>query len=134
MDTPLSVMKERFGDKAKLVAAVEKLAAGDLWVDRVSGKTLTRVSNAKLLRLHDVLTAAKKEFGTRKKLVSEIATLRSRDKDDGLKARLEAFPLPRLMDEHRSAALRAARAKGKAPAAPKKRVARTKKAKAKAKA
>jgi hypothetical protein len=34
--TPLSVVKERFQSKEKLVAAVEKLATEDLWLGRVN--------------------------------------------------------------------------------------------------
>ncbi len=136
MKTPLTVVKERFGDKEKLVAAVEKLASGDLWIDRVGEKTLSRVSNAKLLRLHDVLESAKKDFGSRKKLIAAILELENRSKDDGLKTRLEGYPLPRLMDTHRSATKRAAAraAKAKQPVAAKKKPARSRKAQAKAKA
>ena len=55
MKSPLNLVKERFGDKASLVAAVEKLATDDLWLDRVSeDKGLKRVSKAKLLHLHEV--------------------------------------------------------------------------------
>lgn len=134
MKTPLAVVKERFGDKQKLVAAVEKLASGDLWLDRVGDKELARVSNAKLLRLHDVLETAKKNFGSRDKLIASILELENRGKDDGFKSRLGAFPLPRLMDAHRSATKRAATrtAKAEQPKPEKKRVARTRKAKAKA--
>ncbi|MEN9581906.1 MAG: hypothetical protein RJA70_4915 [Pseudomonadota bacterium] len=136
MKSPLSVVKERFGDKQKLVAAVEKLAVGDLWIDRLSDKELARVSNTKLLKLHDVLSTATKDFGSRAKLVSAILELEKRTKDDGLKARLESYPLPRLADAHAAARKRAAKAKAApAPVATeKKRVARTKKAKAKASA
>ena len=53
MTTPLAAVKDKFGDKAKLVAAVEALTKGDdLWVSRVNeNKGLAHVSNAKLLRL-----------------------------------------------------------------------------------
>ena len=62
--SPLTVAKQRFDitdkdpaearkkAKAKLVAEVEKLAKGDLWIDRTNDdKGLEHVSNAKLLRL-----------------------------------------------------------------------------------
>lgn len=108
MKSPLSEVKERFGDKAKLVAAVEALAKGDLWLDRVSDqKSLAHVSNQKLLKLHDTLTQAKKEFGTRAKLVGAILEVSKRGQDAGLKQRLERYPLPRLLDAHRSATRRA---------------------------
>ena len=71
--TPVSQVKERFESKDKLVAAVQKLATAELWSDRVNAaKGLGRVSNAKLVRLHDTLTDAKKRFGSRDKLISSI--------------------------------------------------------------
>lgn len=129
--TPIALVKERFGDKAKLVAAVEKLATKDLWLDRVSQeKGLGRISNAKLLRLHASLEDVKKRFGTRDKLIAEIRNLEKRDKDDGYKTRLEGYPLPRLLDLHQAATKRSA--KPAKPAAPKKsKPVRTKKARAK---
>ncbi len=132
MKSPLSVVKEQFGDKAKLVSAVEKLATDDLWLDRISEeKGLAHVSNAKLLKLHAALTLAKSEFGSRSKLIASILELESRSKDSGYQARLEKFALPRLLDLHRSVARRAKRIQA-APTSPKKpRVARSKKAKAK---
>lgn len=121
--TPLALVKERFGDKAKLVAAIQSLATKDLWLDRVnSEKGLGRVSNEKLLRLHAALESAKKDFGTRDKLIAAISELEKRTKDDGYKARLAGYPLPRLLDLHGAAKLRSERAAKKAApaAAPKK--------------
>ncbi len=133
--TPLALVKERFGDKAKLVAAVEKLATQDLWLDRVNeDKGLGRVSNAKLIRLHDALEDAKKRFGSRTKLIAAILDVEKRTKDEGYKARLEGYPLPRLVDIHDASQKRAKGAEGKPAPAKKKKVARSKKAKAKAKA
>lgn len=132
MKTPLLVVKERFGDKEKLVAEVEKLAKTDLWLDRVSeDKGLSKVSNAKLLHLHDVLTTASKEFGSRKKLIDSILELENRAKDAGLRDRLEGQPLPRLMDTHRAASKRAARRQAAPAPAKAKKVARSRKAQAK---
>jgi hypothetical protein len=135
MSSPVNVVKERFGDKAKLVAAIEKLAKSDLWLDRINDeKGLSRVSNAKLLHLHDTLSAASKEFGSRKKLIDAILELENRKKDAGLREKLEARPLPMLLDLHRAAQKHAkARAAAPKPAA-KKKLARSKKAQAKAKA
>lgn len=97
--SPLTVVKERFGDKAKLVLAVEKLATKDLWLDRVNAdRGLGMISNQKLLRLHAALEDAQKRFGTRAKLIDAILALESRSKDAGFKARLEKYPLPRLLD------------------------------------
>jgi hypothetical protein len=103
MKAPQSVMKDKFGDKKKLVAAVEKFTGDDLWVARTNkDKGLAHVSNAKLLRLHATFSAVKEKFGTRAKLIDAIVTLEKRTKDAGYKTRLEAYPVPRLWDMYRS--------------------------------
>jgi hypothetical protein len=136
---PLQAVKTRFGDKAKLVAAVTALTTDELWLGRLNDeKGLAKVSNAKLIRLHDVLSAVKKDFGSRAKLIEAILKLQKRDKDAGMKAKLEGYPTPRLVDLHGSASRRSKAAAKKAqakPAAPKakKKTARSKKAQAKAK-
>lgn len=137
--TPVQTVTERFQSKEKLVEAVTKLATAELWLDRTNAeKGFARISNAKLLRLHSVLEDAKKRFGSRDKLIAAILELEKRPKDAGYKARLSQFPLPRLIDQHDSAARRskrAAKAEKKAkPAVKAAKKARSKKAKAKAKA
>jgi large subunit ribosomal protein L21 len=121
--SPLASVKERFESKEKLVAAVEKLAGKDLWVDRVNAKKgLAKVSNAKLLRLHTILSHAKETFGTRDKLIASIVDLAKRTKDASYTTSLGSYALPRLLDLHRSlskASKRAAAAPAKAPKAPK---------------
>ncbi|HEY2410467.1 MAG TPA: hypothetical protein VGI10_30890 [Polyangiaceae bacterium] len=112
--SPVLVVKERFQSKDKLVEAVQKLATEDLWLDRVNGeKGLARVTNKKLVHLHDTLTDAKARFGSRAKLISAILELNKRVKDQGYEKLLGSYPLPRLLDLHASAA----RAAKKAPAA-----------------
>lgn len=134
--SPLAAAKKRFESKEKLVAAVQKLATGDLWIDRVNGvKGLARVSNAKLIRLHDVLADAKERFGTRDKLVSAIVELAKRTKDKDYAASLGKYPLPRLLDLHRSlsrSSKRASQAPAEKPAAKKKAAAPAAKTEAKA--
>jgi hypothetical protein len=126
--SPLASVKERFESKEKLVAAVEKLATKDLWVDRVSsGKGLAKVSNAKLLRLHTLLTQAKEGFGTRDKLVASIVELAKRAKDSGYAARVGEYPLPRLLDLHRALSRSSKRAAAAATKAPKTSAPKTKK-------
>jgi hypothetical protein len=106
--SPAAIVKQQFGDKAKLVAALGPLTTDDLWVNRVNeNKGLERVSNAKLLRLFGVLSAVKEKFGTRQKLVDAICEIEKRVKDDGFKKRLLDYPVPRLFDAYRSAAKRA---------------------------
>jgi hypothetical protein len=117
--SPLAATKDKFGDKAKLVAAVETFAkSDDLWLGRTNeNKGLAHVSNAKLLKLHATFTAVKAEFGTRAKLITAVCELEKR-KDAGYKTRLEAFPVPRLYDMYKSAKKRTDVA-AKAKAAPK---------------
>ena len=92
--SPLSIVKERFGDdpkkaKEKLVAAVKKVAGKDVWLDRLNEKKgLDHVSNKKLLHLEQVFEAVSKKVGSRDKLIGEIAKLQGRAKDDDYKARL----------------------------------------------
>jgi len=135
--TPLALVKERFGSKEKLVDAVEKLATNALWIDRHNEtKGLDSVANGKLLRLFDRLTEAKERFGSREKLIDAILELEKRAKDAGMKQRLGRYPVPRLLDLHRAAKRRAEAAKTPAakttPKPP--RLARSKKAQAKARA
>ncbi len=121
---PLALVKEQFGDKAKLVAAVEKFTGDDLWVARTNkDKGLAHVSNAKLLRLHATFSEVKEKFGTREKLIDAILEQMKRTKDAGMRQRLQAWPVPRLYDTYKSGAKRAAgatkAAAPKAEAAPK---------------
>jgi|SRR5688572_5323363 len=112
---PLRLVKDSFQSKEKLVEAVQKLATADLWIDRVnSEKGLARVANGKLVRLHAILTDAKQRFGSRDKLIAAILELEKRSKDAGYKARLEQYPLPRLLDAHQVAD-RKAKAKSEGP-------------------
>ncbi len=101
--SPVSVVKEKFGEKAKLVEAVKAFMTEDLWVNRLNEtKGLDRVSNAKLLRLHTTFSAVKGEFGSRAKLIDAILTFDGQGKDEGQRTRLNAFPVPRLYDLYRS--------------------------------
>jgi len=102
--SPLSIVKERFGDdpkkaKEKLVAAVKKAAGKDLWLDRLNeAKGLEHVSNKKLLHLEQVLEEVSKKVGSREKLIGEIVKLEGRSKDEGYKASLAAESTPSLWD------------------------------------
>jgi len=133
MANPLATVKDKFGDKAKLVAAVEAFTKDDLWLGRTNdGKGLARVSNAKLLRLHTIFTEVKAKFGTRDKLVAAVAELEKRTKDEGFKSRLAAWPVPRLWDAYRAAEKRAKpKTAAKKKAAPAAKAAPAKKAPAK---
>jgi hypothetical protein len=116
--TPLAIVKEKFGEKAKLVEALEKLTGEALWVSRTNkDKGLAHVSNAKLLRLHTTFTTVKEKFGTREKLIDAILELEKRTKDTGLRQKLLQWPVPRLYDAYKSAAKRHAPAAPRTPAA-----------------
>jgi len=106
--TPLAIVKDKFGEKAKLVEAIETLTKDGLWLSRSSeGKGLAHVSNAKLLRLHATFTEVKEKFGTREKLVDAVLEAEKRAKDTGLRQKLSEWPVPRLFDAYRSAQKRA---------------------------
>jgi len=114
MSTHLATAKERFESKEKLVVAVQELMTDDLWVARLSkdrggARDIKHVSNAKLLKLHALLTQVKEEFGSRTKLIDAILELEGHSKDAGYRARLEPYPVPRLYDLHQSAKRRAKR-------------------------
>lgn len=108
MKSPLTIVKEKFGDKAKLIEAVKGLATEDLWLSRTNkdqggDRDLANVSNAKLLRLHAILSEVKEAFGSRAKLIDSILELEKRSKDTGLRDRLGSYPVPRLYDLYKSA-------------------------------
>jgi hypothetical protein len=116
--SPLASVKEIFGDKAKLVSAVETLTSEELWVARTNkNKGLAHVSNAKLLRLHATLSQVKEKFGSREKLIDAILELLKRPKDAGLRQKFAAWPVPRLYDTYRATERRAAREVAAASAA-----------------
>lgn len=129
MKSPLAIVKDKFGDKSKLVEAVKAFGTEELWLGRTSadnsggqGRGLQHVSNAKLIRLHAVFTEVKAKFGTRAKLVEDILAAQKRSKDGDLKKKLETYPVPRLFDLYKSVTkgVKAAEAKAapKAEAAP----------------
>jgi hypothetical protein len=121
--TPMSLVKEKFGEKSKLVDALEKLTGDALWVSRTNkDKGLAHVSNAKLLRLHATFSEVKEKFGTREKLIDAILEVEKRTKDAGYREKLTEWPVPRLFDAYKSATKRTNTGgnKGAHSAAPKK--------------
>lgn len=119
--TPLAQVKEQFkaetakDAKKKLVAELEQFTkSDDLWVNRLNAdKGLAHASNAKLLRLHTIFTEVKAKFGTRAKLIEQIAEIEKRTKDEGYKTGLSAYPVPRLYDMWKSSTKRNAPKKPK---------------------
>jgi hypothetical protein len=112
MKSPLAIVKDKFGDKTKLVEAVKALATEELWLgrtnaDRGKDRGLEHVSNAKLLRLHAILSEVKEKFGTREKLIDALVAAENRTKDADIKKRFANWPVPRLYDAYKSATKRA---------------------------
>jgi hypothetical protein len=108
MPSPAQSVKDRFGDKEKLVDALKPFLGNDLWVGRENkDKGLGRISNGKLLRLYDTFSTVQSKWGTRGKLIDAILDLEGRAKDAGYKSVIEKWPVPRLYDRWKSAAKRA---------------------------
>ena len=98
-NSPLQTVKDKFKNKEGLLAAVKGLMTDELWLDRLnSDKGLDSVSNAKLLRLHAVLSEVKKQFGTRAKLIDAVLGQTKRGKDGDYKTTLQGLPTPRLFE------------------------------------
>ncbi|MBL8603888.1 MAG: hypothetical protein JNK72_18320 [Myxococcales bacterium] len=109
--TPLMQAKSLAGSKKDLVEKVKALATEAYWVDRTGERGLAGLSNAKLLRLHTVLTTVAKRFASRAALIEAVATAQGHGKDGDYKKSLEKHPLPRLWDALQSAERRAKKAK-----------------------
>jgi len=109
--TPLAEIKERFGSKENLVKELKTLFdKGDLFLDRLNAdKGLAHVANAKLIKLFDVAGEVKERFSTRAKLTEDLLKMLKREKDVGLKERLDKWGLPRLWDYYKAAAKRVKR-------------------------
>lgn len=107
--SPLQTLKKSWKNKAGLISEVKALATDDLWIGaRLNDdKGLDSVSNKKLLRLYDILSRVKKEFGSRTKLIDAIAAAQAGAKDADFKKSLERFSTPRLLDLLTSAQRRA---------------------------
>lgn len=108
MPSPAQTVKDRFGEKKKLVEALKPFLGNDLWVARENkDKGLGRISNGKLLRLYETFSTVQSKWGTRGKLIDAILDLEGRAKDAGFKSVIEKWPVPRLYDRWKSAAKRA---------------------------
>lgn len=113
--SPLTIVKERFGDdrkaaKSKLVKAVKDAAGKDLWLDRLNEEQgLEQVSNRKLLHLESVFAEVSKAVGSRKKLIEAIAEAHGKKSDADYKSALEGRPTPRLWDQYKALQKRSAK-------------------------
>jgi hypothetical protein len=101
-NTPLARRTAAFGSKSDLINKVKSLATEDLWVGRQNdAKSWAGISNAKLIRLHDILTLVKDKYGSRDKLIEALMSAMDRGKDADYKKHFAAWPLPPLVYEHR---------------------------------
>src|SRR5262249_25104300 len=112
---PLARARAGFGSKNDLIEKIKGMATDELWLPRINkDRSWSSISNAKLLRLHAILTDAKQRFGSRDKLIEAIVAAEGRAKDTDYRKHFAPWPLPRLMDALRSAEhrnkLRAAKA------------------------
>ena len=113
--SPLEEVNDKFGGKDKLVEKLVGLLESDEPKEELR-KRLLAVANRKLLRLHSVASLVKEKYGSREKLLEQLATSTGRAKDKDYKTRLESFTTPRLVDAVKVAERRskAAPAKGRA--------------------
>lgn len=118
--SPLEEVNDKFGGKDKLVEKLVGLLESDEPKEELRKKLLA-VANKKLLRLHGVASLVKEKYGSRDKLLEQLATSTGRAKDKDYRTRLETFTTPRLVDAVKIAERRskAPAAKGRAPAAAK---------------
>jgi len=119
--SPLQQVKDRFGSdkgddpraarqaaKEALIKAVRGYAKkGDILEDDFSDKGIERLSNSKLLKLHDLAQKVETDFGSRSGLVDKVLELENRTKDAGFREHVEAYGLPRLFDRFTAATTRA---------------------------
>src|SRR5687768_3773821 len=111
--SPLEEVNDKFGGKDKLVEKLVGLLESDEPKEELR-KRLLAVANKKLLRLHGVASLVKEKYGSREKLLEQLADSTGRAKDKDYKIRLESFTTPRLVD-----AVKVAERRSKAAAAPK---------------
>lgn len=101
--SPLQIVKDKFGGRAKLVEQLVGMVDkqnGDDSTDQVKSR-LMGLSNEKLLRLYKVEQTVRERFGDRAKLVAKIVDARKQaglTVDDAYRAKLDGFSKARLLD------------------------------------
>lgn len=98
--SPLQIVKEKFGSKDKLVDQLVGLlepAEGESKEELTD--RLKRVANAKLLHLHGVGEQVK-ALGGKDALVGKVAELAGHGKDKDFAAKLSARSMSNLLDMH----------------------------------
>ena len=98
MTTPLHTVKEKFGSKEQLVGQLVGLVQGQEGETETElNDRLMRVSNRKLLVLHERENALKSQFGSRDKLVSALVEKQLGRSDADLQAKLSDYSTGRLL-------------------------------------
>lgn len=103
MATPLHTVKEKFGSKAQLVeqlVGVVQRQGDESEADLT--ERLLRVSNRKLVILHERENALKSGFGTREKLVSALVEKKLGRADADLDTKMSQYSTGRLLSLSRS--------------------------------
>lgn len=96
--SPLQIVKERYGSKEALVAKVAELVEPQPGESTDAHKRrLRNVANRKLLALVE-LGEKVKSFGGRDALVGKVLTLKSQSKDNEYSDKLKTVALGRLVD------------------------------------
>lgn len=101
--TPLQTVKDKFGDRDKLVGElvgmVDKMQGDDS--DQQVRSRLMGLSNKKLLRLYAVEQKVREKFGDKDKLVASIIDARKKaglTADETYETKIRTFSKARLMD------------------------------------
>ena len=103
MATPLHTVKEKFGSKAQLVDQLVGLVQRqDEESDAELTERLMRVSNRKLITLHERENALKAGFGTREKLVSALVEKKLGRADADLESKIGQYSTGRLLSMSRT--------------------------------
>jgi hypothetical protein len=112
--SPLAQVKEKFGDKEKLVDRVlGVISIGEQDRDKLRTRLLA-ISNRKLIRMLEVSGEIRERFGSTEKLVTELAAALGKAKDQAYLQKLTALAArtpARLLDMMKSASGRAKTAK-----------------------
>lgn len=95
---PLQEVKDRFGDKEKLVDEVLALLKPAKADKDVLRERLRTQANAKLLRLHAHMTEINEKFGGKEKLVDEILSMTGHAKDQDRREKMLGYSAGRLLD------------------------------------
>ena len=105
---PLSLVKEQFGSKDKLLDELIDLLDPPRKEREVTRERLRTAANSRLLRLHRTLTEVKERFGSKEKLVDEILAASHQAGDENRRSKLLSYSPGRLLDLYRRSSKKAA--------------------------